>query len=138
MFRSFVVRPPVVAFTALASSNTIRARAVVKYAHVVTNLGRAYQPRTGIFTVPYRGLYGFSCSLMSSPYNEVHLDLVKNGKRISSIFSASYTYPQSSQTMYLFLRKGDRVWMQSADNHKTKLYDGNKYNVFSGALISML
>lgn len=137
MFRSFVVRPPVVAFTALASSNTIRARAVVKYAHVVTNLGRAYQPRTGIFTVPYRGLYSVSCSLMSNPYNEVHLDLVKNGKRISSIYAASHTYPQSSQTMYLFLRRGDRVWMQSNDNHKTKLY-GGKYNVFSGALISML
>lgn len=130
-----VQRSPVVAFTALLSRDTtVGGRAVVKYDHVVTNWGGAYQPASGIFTAPFDGLYSFSCSLMSHPNSYVHLNMVKNGKIISTVFSASSTYPQSSQTLYLVLNKGDRVWMQNRNGHASTMHDGKVYNVFSGAL----
>lgn len=125
-----------VAFTSMLSSDTIvGARAVVRYDHVVTNLGGAYQRTTGIFTAPYRGLYSFSCSLMSHPSNTVHLEMVKNGKRVSTVFSAAHTYPQSSQTIYLVLNQGDHIWMQNHYTHQAKLHEYLGYNVFSGIFI---
>lgn len=125
-----------VAFTSMLSSDTIvGARAVVRYDHVVTNLGGAYQRTTGIFTAPYRGLYSFSCSLMSSPSNHVHLEIVKNGKRVSTLFSAAHTFPQSSQTIYLVLNQGDHIWMQNLNTFQAKLHETVGYNVFSGIFI---
>lgn len=125
-----------VAFTSMLSSDTIvGARAVVRYDHVVTNLGGAYQRTTGIFTAPYRGLYSFSCSLMSHPSNEVHLEMVKNGMRVSTVYSAAHTYPQSSQTIYLVLNQGDHIWIQNQDHRQAKMHDSLGYNVFSGIFI---
>lgn len=119
----------------LSSDTTVGARAVVRYDHVVTNLGGAYQRTTGIFTAPYRGLYSFSCSLMSSPSNHVHLEIVKNGKRVSTLFSAAHTFPQSSQTIYLVLNQGDHIWMQNPNTFQAKLHETVGYNVFSGIFI---
>lgn len=119
----------------LSSDTTVGARAVVRYDHVVTNLGGAYQRTTGIFTAPYRGLYSFSCSLMSSPSNHVHLEIVKNGKRVSTLFSAAHTFPQSSQTIYLVLNQGDHIWMQNLNTFQAKLHETVGYNVFSGIFI---
>lgn len=119
----------------LSSDTTVGARAVVRYDHVVTNLGGAYQRTTGIFTAPYRGLYSFSCSLMSSTSNYVHLEIVKNGKRVSTLFSAAHTFPQSSQTIYLVLNQGDHIWMQNRNTFQAKLHEAVGYNVFSGIFI---
>lgn len=119
----------------LSSDTTVGARAVVRYDHMVTNLGGAYQRTTGIFTAPYRGLYSFSCSLMSSPSNHVHLEIVKNGKRVSTLFSAAHTFPQSSQTIYLVLNQGDHIWMQNLNTFQAKLHETVGYNVFSGIFI---
>lgn len=108
------LKSPVVAFTAkLSKDTTIASRVAVKYDHVVTNLGGAYQPSTVIFTAPYDGLYSISCTLMNDKSNTVYLEMVKNGERLSMVCAAPYTYPQSSQTLHLILNKGDRVWMQN-------------------------
>ncbi|XP_048738850.1 complement C1q-like protein 2 [Ostrea edulis] len=132
-------RGPSVAFTALLSKDTtVAAYAVVKYDHVLTNWGGAYQPTTGVFTAPYNGLYSFSCSLMSLPKNHVHLGIMKNGIRLSVVFSAAKTYPQSSQTLHLLLNKGDKIWMRNNNNVAAKIHDGKVYNVFSGVLINEL
>lgn len=124
----------VVAFTSMLSSDTtVGGRAVVRYDHMVTNLGGAYQRTTGIFTAPYRGLYSFSCSLMSHSSNYVNLEMVKNGIPVFAIFSAAHTFPQSSQTIYLVLNQGDHIWMQNHNTFQAKLQTG--YNVFSGIFI---
>ena len=128
------LKSPVVAFTA----KSIASRVAVKYDHVVTNWGGAYQPSTGIFTAPYDGLYSISCTLMSDKSNTVYLEMVKNGERLSMVCAAPYTYPQSSQTLHLILNKGDRVWMQNWHSHSATIHDFNVYNVFSGILIKDL
>lgn len=123
----------------LYSHKTIGARAVVRYDHVVTNLGGTYRSTTGIFTAPFRGLYSFSYSLMSYPNNEVHLVMVKNGKRVSKVYSAPHTYPQSSQTLYLILNRGDTICIENSSERKATLYeDTGGYNTFSGTLIRII
>ena len=133
------LKTPTVAFTALLSTDTtIGPPAILKYDHVVTNWGGAYQPTTGIFTAPYDGLYSISCSLMSHPSNYVHLEMMKNSQRISIVFPTSKTYPQASQTLHLILNKGDRIWMQNYNNQNAKIRDWKVHNVFSGILIKDL
>ncbi|XP_048743452.2 uncharacterized protein LOC125656872 [Ostrea edulis] len=128
-----------VAFTALLSKDTtVSAYAVVKYDHVMTNWGGAYQPTTGVFTAPYNGLYSISCTLMSYYTNPVHLEVVKNGIRLSVVYSANRTYPQSSQTLQLLLKKDDRIWIRSNNDVTRTIHDRSVYNVFSGFLIKEL
>ncbi|XP_055999798.1 otolin-1-like isoform X2 [Ostrea edulis] len=130
-----------VAFTAfLSKDTTVGSHAVVKYDHVLTNWGGAYQPTTGVFTAPYNGLYSISCTLMSFPKNYVHLGIMKNGIRLSVVFSNAKTFPQSSQTLQLVLNKGDRIWIRNNNGRASKMHDRSvsNYNVFSGFLIDQL
>ncbi|XP_061182297.1 collagen alpha-1(X) chain-like [Saccostrea echinata] len=128
---------PVVAFTAkLSKDATVSGRQVVKYDKVLTNWGGAYNPKTGIFIAPYDGLYTISGTLMSHPTNYVHLEIVKNGIKMSILFSHSKTYPQSGQTLHILLNKGDRVWIQNHNKETAKLRDHGSYNLFSGLLIT--
>nr|XP_034306010.1 complement C1q-like protein 4 isoform X2 [Crassostrea gigas] len=130
-------KPLAVAFNAILSKDTtLGSKEVVKYDSVLTNVGGAYRPSTGIFTAPYKGIYTISCSLMSHPSNSVHLDIMKNGKKLSIVYSASGTNPHSAQTQQLLLNKGDRVWIQNRSGNKASLHDHGSYNLFSGALIT--
>ncbi|XP_061187364.1 complement C1q subcomponent subunit B-like [Saccostrea echinata] len=137
--RCATCRKPVVAFTAKLSKDTlIRGHDVVKYDQVLTNWGGTYNPRSGIFTAPYDGLYTISCTLMSHSTNDVLLKIVKNGKKMSKLYSASKTFPQSGQIMHLLLNKGDRVWIQNDNTKAAKLHDHGSYNLFSVLLITDL
>ena len=125
-----------IALTALLSKDTVvGGKAVVKYDRILTNVGGAYSPITGIFTVPYTGIYSISCSLTSHPDNRVHLQITKNGNKLSILYAAETTYPLSGQTLELLLRRGDKIWIQNRNEGAAKLHDHGSYNLFSGALI---
>lgn len=107
----------IVAITAFISCDrTISARAVVRYDDVVINWGR-------MFTASYHGLYRFCCILVGLLSNSVHLEMVKNRKRVSTLYSASQTFSQSSQTLNLDLDKGDNISMQNHNHIKAMLHD---------------
>lgn len=108
----------------------------MKYDSVLTNVGGAFQPSTGIFTAPCKGIYAFSCSLMSDPSNAVYLEMMKNGKKLSIVYAASGTNPQSAQTLHLLLNKGDKIWIQNYNRSKATIHDHGSYNLFSGSLIA--
>ncbi|XP_078341946.1 complement C1q tumor necrosis factor-related protein 2-like [Crassostrea virginica] len=128
-----------VAFTAILSKDTdVGSKAVVKYDRILSNVGGAYNPSTGIFTVPYTGIYSISCTLMSYPSISTHLEIIKNGTKMSVLFSNSGTYPQAGQTLHLLLNKGDKIWIQNFNTVMAKLHDLGSYNVFSGALITKM
>ena len=80
-----VQKGPAVAFTALMSKDTtVGSKAVVKYNRVLSNVGRAYHPSTGIFTAPYKEIYSIFCSLQSDASNNVHLQITKNDAKCPS------------------------------------------------------
>ena len=119
----------------MSKDTVVGSKAVVKYDRILSNLGGAYSPITGKFTVPYRGIYSISCSLMSQPINKVHLQITQNGKKLSILYSGATTYPHAGQTLHLLLNKGDKIWIQNANAKVAKLHDRGSYNVFSGALL---
>ncbi|XP_078309442.1 complement C1q tumor necrosis factor-related protein 6-like [Crassostrea virginica] len=115
---------PAIAFTALVSKNTdVGSKAVVKYDRILSNVGGAYHPSTGTFTAPFKGVYSISCSLMSDPSNSVHLQITKNGSKLSILYSASSTHPHAGQTLQLLLNKGDKIWIQNVNSVVAKLHD---------------
>ena len=122
----------------MSKDTTVGSKAVVKYNRVLSNVGGAYHPSTGIFTAPYKGVYSISCSLLSSTSNSVHLEIIKNGSKMSILYSASSTYPHAGQTLQLLLNEGDKIWIQNVNSVVAKLHDHGSYNLFSGALISRL
>jgi hypothetical protein len=130
---------PAIAFTALLSKTTnVNAKGVVKYDHVLTNLGGVYQPTTGVFTAPYNGLYSISCSLMSDESETANVRIMKNGIKMAQIYSASETYPHAGQTLHLVLNKDNRMWIENVHSREAKLYDHKSFNAFSGVLITEL
>lgn len=139
LFLFFFSERNAVAFSAILSKDiTVGGKEVVKYDSLLTNVGGAYDKSTGIFTAPYKGIYTISCSLLPSTSNYVHLDIMKNGKKLSIVYSASGTNPHSAQTLQLLLNKGDNIWIQNHNGNKASLHDHGSYNLFSGVLITHL
>ena len=109
-----------------------------EYDRILSNVGGAYHLSTGTFTAPFKGVYSISCCLMSDPSNSIHLQITKNGSKLSILYSASSTHPHAGQTLQLLLNKGDKIWIQNVNSVVAKLNDHGSYNLFSGALITKL
>ncbi|XP_018542615.1 complement C1q-like protein 2 [Lates calcarifer] len=104
------------------------------FKHVVTNIGNAYNPNTGMFTAPVRGAYHFEFYIGTHGANTAAV-LVKNTNHIFAAYEhQSANFGSSSQGATLLLEAGDvvfvRLWQQS------KTYDNsNRHTTFSGHLI---
>jgi hypothetical protein len=126
-----------VAFTAILSKSiSLGSNEIIKYDKVITNVGKAYTPSTGIFLVPLSGIYTVSVSMMGDPTNKIHLQLERNGSELLRLYTGGTgSYELASQTINVELTRGDRVWVQRWKNTGQKLY-GTCYNVFSAAFLN--
>ena len=107
---------------------------IVRYNSVVTNDGNAYDASTGIFEAPINGVYGISAGVMSST-TYIHLQLMLNGHELVRLWThGSGQRELAAQTVYVHLKQHDRLWIQSIET--SNLYGGEKFNIFSAALIS--
>ena len=62
---------------------------MVKFEDVRVNRGQGYNPSTGVFTAPRKGLYHISCLILGNSGHVVTYQLNKN--------DAVYTYGYSTQ-----------------------------------------
>lgn len=67
---------------------------------------------------------------MSQPSNAVYVQITKNGTKLSVLYSASSTYPQSGQTLHLLLKKADKIWIQNITGKTAEFHDRGQYNLF--------
>uniref|UniRef100_A0A673C8H7 C1q domain-containing protein n=1 Tax=Sphaeramia orbicularis TaxID=375764 RepID=A0A673C8H7_9TELE len=106
------------------------------YAHVVSNIGNAYNPITGYFIAPVNGVYYFSfTSYFWASEGATGGSLYQNGHKVVSWYGFSKVHDVSqSNSAVLLLRAGDavnvRVWAgyQIGDN-------ANRYCSFNGFLL---
>ncbi|XP_062581915.1 complement C1q tumor necrosis factor-related protein 6-like [Saccostrea cucullata] len=125
---------PAIGFSVKLSRNVeLGAGQTLKYDKLITNEGNGYNPWSGHFTAPRKGLYLFSCTIMAMEYKYIHIEIMQNGIHISTLYSTSAE--QSSQTVVLVLNKGDTVWTRQAWSGR-HLHDHVGYNIFTGVLIS--
>uniref|UniRef100_A0A3B3USM6 Cerebellin-1-like n=1 Tax=Poecilia latipinna TaxID=48699 RepID=A0A3B3USM6_9TELE len=101
---------------------------------VITNIGNAYNPETGIFTAPVKGLYYFRFTGVVGSTGKLNAGLKKNGENIVAIYHKAGTQASASNGVALELQEGDRVFVQIWENDLT-IADQSRLSTFSGFLV---
>ncbi|XP_048011782.1 complement C1q tumor necrosis factor-related protein 6-like [Megalobrama amblycephala] len=109
------------------------------YNKVYVNAGLHYNPGTGIFTAPVKGVYFFSFSGHNKTSKPMALRIAKNGKSMSVIYNhalidAGFRFETLSNSINLMLEKGDQVCMRLWAN--TWVFDNDdSLTLFTGHLL---
>ncbi|KAK7159558.1 hypothetical protein R3I94_005794 [Phoxinus phoxinus] len=108
------------------------------YDHVFVNVRRAYNPTTGIFTAPVKGVYFFMVSAFHDSWF-MDLRLFKNEQQMVTIYNEPHGRYESapisaSKSISLILEEGDQVYVKLFEN--AWVYDDENYhNSFVGHLL---
>uniref|UniRef100_A0A3B3WI92 C1q domain-containing protein n=1 Tax=Poecilia mexicana TaxID=48701 RepID=A0A3B3WI92_9TELE len=106
----------------------------LEFKKVITNIGNAYNPETGIFTAPVKGLYYFRFTGVVGRTGKLNAGLKKNGENIVAIYHKAGTQASASNGVALELQEGDRVFVQIWENDLT-IADQSRLSTFSGFLV---
>ncbi|KPP62930.1 Complement C1q tumor necrosis factor-related protein 4-like [Scleropages formosus] len=131
---------PKVAFSASLGGNGARGpflhSKVLVYRDVITNIGKAYNPETGIFTVPVKGVYYIRFTANAETDHLMSSVLYKNDELMLIVHeqpSGAGSDTASNGATFL-LEEGDKLYMSLwADTH---IWDNaNRHSTFSGFLL---
>ncbi|XP_062376326.1 uncharacterized protein LOC134064422 [Sardina pilchardus] len=107
------------------------------YKHVFTNIGNAYNPNTGAFTAPVRGVYYFDVFVFGNGHasTPTGVSLHKNGQHVVIAYSAGNVHHvAASNGASLLLEVGDVVYLKLW--HNSWVRDNiNHHTTFSGHLL---
>ena len=127
-----------VAFFAYLSSRTpdLTAYKTLTFDTVITNVGNAYNPKSGVFTAPQSGLYVFTWTIRINRNNYHPTELVVDNKIISSIYLNPRNTVDSSvsSTSVVIVKKSSKVLIRtsSADNNGYIFSDDYGRSSFAG------
>jgi hypothetical protein len=105
---------------------------VVKFEDVTVNRGQGYNPSTGVFTAPRKGLYHISCSIMAFATSSVNYQLNKNGAAHTYGYSSNGGYNSNTINAIVELKKGDRVFIKHRHTSSSQKITGNHHSTFTG------
>ncbi|KAG7314354.1 hypothetical protein KOW79_021657 [Hemibagrus wyckioides] len=132
---------PKVAFSAglpAGQNGPFNTETTLVYSKVISNIGGAYNPYTGVFTAPVRGVYyiRFTAAAYSSNNHNMGVHLYKNSQQVMHLgeYDKDGTARHVSGALVLELDAGDVVYLRLLTNYA--LYDDTLLrNTFSGFLI---
>jgi len=111
---AIIVEDDSVAFFADYTGGSGSAPAGQKYIavfpHVVTNVGGAYDGKSGKFTAPYTSTYEFTYDVQSKE-SQGWVALSKNGADVCQVHFFGNDWNHGGKTVILELNKGDTVWV---------------------------
>ncbi|XP_076868077.1 cerebellin 11 [Brachyhypopomus gauderio] len=134
---------PKVAFTASMTSNKNLHRGLFTsetkliFDKVLTNVGDAYNPKTGVFTAPVKGIYYFRYSGNAFSSRDMGLSIFKGNSR----FVSSYEYSSGEQNdnvangAIMQLEAGEEVYMQLWIHSWIFVDSRYNYSTFTGYLL---
>ncbi|XP_067247352.1 uncharacterized protein [Chanodichthys erythropterus] len=106
------------------------------YKNVLTNIGNAYNPITGIFRAPLKGAYMFRISIFGHGGTPATVSIFKNEEQVVVVHDVqAQDRVTSSNGVVLILEVGDVVYVRLWSG--TRIYDINQENLnsFSGFLL---
>ncbi|XP_028315474.1 uncharacterized protein LOC114471092 [Gouania willdenowi] len=107
------------------------------FRNVIVNIGRAYNPMTGVFTAPVRGAYHFEFYIYGEghPLHQAAASLMKNGQQICVAYEHQVSRSfQAANGATLLLEAGDLVFLRQWAN--TRVFDNAFHpTTFSGHLL---
>ena len=108
---SFFSDPVVVAFSVQLSNRVDNGEqlSIIRFEHVLTNIGNGYDVNSGIFIAPVPGLYSFSAELASPAAGRLYI--MFNGTNVAYLFVNGVGWQSCSETVSLKLHFGDKVWI---------------------------
>ncbi|XP_030286436.1 complement C1q-like protein 2 [Sparus aurata] len=109
------------------------------YNMVLTSIGNAYNPSTGIFAAPVAGVYYFSIYYHAGGAREGKLFLYKNGLLMIATHdhkSNSDTADNGGNAVFLQLQQGDEVYVQLAAN--CHVWGSDIHTTFNGFLVTIM
>ncbi|XP_048742172.1 complement C1q-like protein 4 [Ostrea edulis] len=111
-------KTPVAFHAELSSDRTYKAGSPWVFDKVVTNVGNAYNPATGKFTTPSKGIYLFNWYTLAYPGKKAHAGLYVNGKikgrQATNNIGNAGKHITSDSSIVLALEKGDLVYIMDA------------------------
>ncbi|XP_059210108.1 complement C1q-like protein 2 [Centropristis striata] len=133
-----------VAFTAAlggggAAYGPFNIATTLMYKTVITNIGNAYNPSTGIFTAPVSGLYYFTIFYHAGGQSVAHLTLYKNNEVVvitSDHTSASDTADNGGNALFVQLQSRDQVYVRMDAN--AHVWGNDQHTTFSGFLVTQM
>jgi hypothetical protein len=126
-----------VAFTARLRNNvTARSLQNLIFDDVLTNIGNAYNPDTGIFKVPYSGRYLFSLTVRAQYQRQVCTEIVAEPTVIGQLTAGDSEIDRASAsvTVVVILEAGNEVYVRETKTWTGHFY-GEGYTVFTGILL---
>uniref|UniRef100_A0A672GY71 Si:ch211-142d6.2 n=1 Tax=Salarias fasciatus TaxID=181472 RepID=A0A672GY71_SALFA len=109
------------------------------FRRVITNVGEAYSPYTGIFTAPVAGVYYFTFFYQAQAYYPNQLYLYKNNEPVV-LTEDQWTYFDSSDNggnaVFLQLQRLDRVYVLMGGG--SYVSDSSYHTTFSGFLVTLM
>ncbi|KAI4904176.1 hypothetical protein NFI96_004557 [Prochilodus magdalenae] len=129
---------PKVAFSAtlISSVGPLSYDSVIVFSRIITNIGGAYNPKTGLFTAPVRGVYYFRFTICSGDKGQFSgIYLKKNNDWLTGASEYNYDgfYKYISGGVTVQLEHGDVVHARIYQTYKICGYD----STFSGFLITV-
>ncbi|XP_042368448.1 cerebellin-2-like [Plectropomus leopardus] len=109
------------------------------YRTVITNIGNAYSPYTGIFTAPVAGVYYFTIFYHANGHQPGMLFLFKNNHPMvmTDDHRCDYdTADNGGNAAFLQLQPGDQVYVLMRAH--THVYGSDYHTTFSGSLVTQM
>ncbi|XP_062618471.1 complement C1q-like protein 3 [Saccostrea cucullata] len=119
-----------------AHDSTPAANKMIKFDSIKVNVGNAYNPFSGVFTIPEAGVYVFSWTIECDGGGSIFTQIVKNNEFFGSIASDSTQeseYRMSTGVALTLANKGDIVFVRVNYVHGSRIHSSNEArSSFSG------
>ena len=104
---------------------------MVKFEDARVNRDQGYDPSTGVFRAPRKGLHHISCLILGNKGRDVHYQLNKNDAVYTSRYSTKGRYTTSTISSLVEMKKGDRVFIKHRASRSQQI-SGNHFSTFYG------
>uniref|UniRef100_A0A671X2X2 C1q domain-containing protein n=1 Tax=Sparus aurata TaxID=8175 RepID=A0A671X2X2_SPAAU len=140
--KSKTKKPKVAFYTALTDAGTLgpyNTDITLKYSKVFTNIGNAYNPATGFFTAPVKGVYYLQFTVFGYSSRRIAVHVYKNDQRIMANGDYNNDMVQKffTNSLVLELTAGDEIYLVLPRSDCIHDTIGNQ-STFSGSLLFTL